>query len=80
MQPIILVALAVTGTHALVDFRSDRYVALAGLDKRELTICKSVPEPATCEKSCGPDYRTCIALPNCYNPSLGQKCCSDGSK
>jgi hypothetical protein len=53
--------------------------ALAGiLEKRK--ICKLVPEPATCEKSCGPGYITCVNDSDCYNPGKGESCCSNGSQ
>ncbi|RDW86004.1 hypothetical protein BP5796_04329 [Coleophoma crateriformis] len=61
-----------------VDLRRATFGALLGLDKRQVTICSPVPEPATCEKSCGPGNIQCISFPNCFNPSAGEVCCSDG--
>ena len=31
-----------------------------------------------CEASCGPGNIQCISYPTCYNPSAGEKCCSNG--
>jgi len=53
--------------------------ALTGLYERQPQMCQLVPAPLTCEKSCGPGYVTCVNLPNCFNPSIGETCCSDGS-
>ncbi|RDW74794.1 hypothetical protein BP6252_05936 [Coleophoma cylindrospora] len=73
-------ALAVTTAVSVVavDFRRATFDALLGLDKRQVTICSPVPAPATCEKSCGPGNIQCISFPNCFNPSAGETCCSDG--
>ncbi|KAI9055364.1 hypothetical protein LZ554_000321 [Drepanopeziza brunnea f. sp. 'monogermtubi'] len=54
-------------------------MAIRGVFERQSTICKTVPAPATCEKSCGPGNIQCISFPTCYNPSAGESCCSDGS-
>lgn len=43
-------------------------------------VCVPVPEPATCEKSCGPGYVICVSFPTCYNPGNGESCCSNGCK
>lgn len=48
-------------------------------EPRQVTICKPVTAPATCEKSCGPGNVYCVSYPNCYNPSAGESCCSNGS-
>ena len=40
--------------------------------------CQPVKHP-TCERSCGKGWVTCQEFPNCYNPGIGQSCCSDGS-
>ena len=45
---------------------------------REVT-CKPVATPS-CEDSCGPGYVVCASWPNCYNPGMGQICCSDGGQ
>ncbi|KAN0079123.1 putative secreted protein [Elaphomyces granulatus] len=46
---------------------------------RQIQFCKPVPPPGTCEESCGPGHIECVSFPNCFNPSAGQTCCSDGS-
>ena len=53
--------------------------ALEGAVKRQSDICVPVPEPITCEKSCGHRNVPCIGFPNCYNPSKGESCCANGS-
>ena len=50
----------------------------SALFERQTRVCKPVPPPLTCERSCGPGYITCISLPTCYNPGKGDVCCSDG--
>lgn len=48
--------------------------------KRQTHICKPVTAPVTCERSCGAGYVQCVLPLRCYNPGLGQTCCSNGSK
>lgn len=78
--------LAVLPLAACVDttpwLAGERNSGLAGnsLQERITTICTPVPAPATCEKSCGPGNVQCVSFPNCYNPSAGESCCSDGSE
>ena len=56
------------------------FMAVNGLFERQIHFCTPVPRPATCERSCGPGYVQCISFPTCYNPGLGQSCCSNGSE
>ena len=58
---------------------SNSFMAINGLFERQIQ-CVRVPPPLTCERSCGPGYVTCSFLPHCYNPGLGQVCCSNGSQ
>src|ERR1700732_3813758 len=76
---IFLLGSACVATAGLTTGQRSSLVAIRGVFERQLQICKSVPAPATCEKSCGPGNIQCISFPNCYNPSAGESCCSNGS-
>jgi len=55
--------------------------ALAELETlfgRQTVFCAPIEPPYTCERSCGAGYVTCIAWPTCYNPGIGEICCSNG--
>ncbi|PMD19067.1 hypothetical protein NA56DRAFT_750950 [Hyaloscypha hepaticicola] len=52
--------------------------ALRSVFERQVQYCTPIEPPYTCERSCGPAFRTCIAWPTCYNPSAGEVCCSNG--
>ena len=56
------------------------FMALRSVMERQLQICKPITAPFTCERSCGAGYVTCVSFPTCYNPSAGEKCCSNGSQ
>ncbi|CAG8959038.1 hypothetical protein HYFRA_00012199 [Hymenoscyphus fraxineus] len=53
--------------------------AMEGIFPRADRVCKPVLAPATCSDSCGAGYITCGDADLCYNPTIGQSCCSDGS-
>ena len=53
-------------------------MALKNLFERQTRLCTPVPAPATCERSCGPGFITCVSFPTCYNPGRGDTCCSNG--
>jgi len=57
--------------------RSASMNELDGIFGRQVKICKPVAKPS-CEDSCGAGYVVCASWPNCYNPGMGQICCSDG--
>ncbi|KAK4949489.1 hypothetical protein LTR10_012107 [Elasticomyces elasticus] len=76
MSLLFLIALAITNVDASLHLRRVTFNSLAGLDRRQ--ICTPVPAPATCERSCGPGNVPCITESTCYNPSVGESCCSDG--
>ncbi|EAS37138.3 proline-rich antigen 3 [Coccidioides immitis RS] len=46
--------------------------------KRQTVICKPVPAPFTCERSCGPGFVQCVYPSMCYNPGRGDSCCANG--
>ncbi|CAG8950363.1 hypothetical protein HYFRA_00006856 [Hymenoscyphus fraxineus] len=68
---------AVTAT-ALTTGQRLSMSAIEGVFPRQVQLCKPVPAPATCEKSCGAGNIQCIRFPTCYNPSAGESCCSNG--
>ncbi|CAI4214127.1 unnamed protein product [Parascedosporium putredinis] len=70
---------AATASVPLIAGHREALMALEGVLNRRADICIPVPEPATCEKSCGPGNIPCIGFPTCYNPSQGESCCSDGT-
>lgn len=45
---------------------------------RQTVFCAPIEPPYTCERSCGAGYTECIAFPTCYNPGIGEICCSNG--
>lgn len=52
---------------------------LESLLKRD-TTCEPVDADSfTCAKSCGTGFETCVSIPNCYDPTAGESCCSDGT-
>lgn len=53
-------------------------MALRSVFERQIQNCAPIEPPYTCERSCGPAFRTCISWPTCYNPSAGEVCCSNG--
>ncbi|KAK2812415.1 hypothetical protein FQN50_001416 [Emmonsiellopsis sp. PD_5] len=54
-------------------------MAIRDLEGRQLDICKPIKAPYTCERSCGEGFEECGGFPNCYNPTEGQSCCTDGT-
>ncbi|EEP78374.1 predicted protein [Uncinocarpus reesii 1704] len=48
------------------------------LFKRQDRVCKPVTPPVTCERSCGPGFEQCVFPLMCYNPTVGDSCCSNG--
>ena len=80
MRSLVAILLLGSATAiSAISFERTNRDALSGmLSKRD--VCVPVPAPATCEKSCGAGNIQCVAFPNCYNPSAGESCCSDGSE
>ncbi|KEZ46939.1 Prp 4 [Scedosporium apiospermum] len=74
----LLFAGAASATVPLLAGQRQALFALRSIVERQGDICVPVPAPATCEKSCGPGNIPCIGFPNCYNPSKGETCCSNG--
>ncbi|OJD13723.1 hypothetical protein AJ78_05855 [Emergomyces pasteurianus Ep9510] len=54
-------------------------MALGKLESRQFKMCKPIKPPYSCEKSCGEGYEACGSFPDCYDPSKGESCCTDGS-
>lgn len=81
MQLLAFLALAAvsSASAALQAGSSATSMALRNVFERRLELCKPVPAPYTCERSCGVGFVECIAFPTCYNPSRGDSCCSNGS-
>lgn len=73
-------AAAVSATVHMATGQRSSLMALRTVIERQSQVCVPVPQPATCEKSCGPGNVPCVGFPTCYNPSAGESCCSDGSK
>lgn len=69
----------VAATAVLRSGETTAYLALKSVIERQ-TLCTPVTAPYTCERSCGPGYTECVSFPTCYNPGLGQSCCSNGRK
>ena len=69
---------AAVATLATGSYETSMAPGFSALFNRQIRNCKPVPPPATCERSCGEGYITCISLPHCYNPGQGDVCCSDG--
>ena len=78
--PILALLGVASATGVLKTGQRHALLALKGVMERQLEFCQPVREPATCERSCGPGYVTCIRFPTCYNPGAGDSCCSDGSE
>ncbi len=72
----VLISFA-TMAFAATTMQSISFMA-GGIEKRD--VCVPVPEPATCAASCGPGNEQCVYPLNCYNPTKGEKCCSNGSR
>jgi len=49
------------------------YNALHGLMKR-----RDCGRGDTCAEACGPGYEQCVSPDLCYNPTVGDQCCSNG--
>lgn len=81
MQLLAVLALAAvsSASAALQAGSSATFMALRNVFERQVQLCKPVPAPYTCERSCGVGFVECIAFPTCYNPSRGDSCCSNGS-
>jgi hypothetical protein len=61
--------------------RSASFNELTGIMERQLRICDRVPVgPNFCERSCGTGFVSCVNESTCYNPTIGDVCCSDGSE
>lgn len=74
-----IVLISVASAAAATTLQQRSFMALGGMiEKRD--VCVPVTEPVTCAKSCGAGSVQCISFPNCYNPSKGQSCCSNGSQ
>ncbi|KAH0600393.1 hypothetical protein MHUMG1_01389 [Metarhizium humberi] len=80
MQLLAVLALAAvsSASAALQAGSSATFMALRNVFERQVQLCKPVPAPYTCERSCGVGFVECIAFPTCYNPSRGDSCCSNG--
>ena len=82
MMYILRASILVGFATVVIAATSGQLVSINGvqgiLERAMIRNCKSVEAPATCESSCGPGHIQCVSFPNCYNPGLGQKCCSDG--
>jgi hypothetical protein len=71
---------AVSATSAIQMSRALNGNPLLAIAERQLTVCRPVtPGPNQCARSCGPGNVQCVTASNCYNPSQGEKCCSNGS-
>jgi hypothetical protein len=75
----LILASAASASVLLSGQRISSLAGLGGLE-RQTESCPAIPAPYTCEGSCGPGYTECIRFPDCYNPSQGEICCSDGSQ
>jgi len=82
MQPLSILGFlgAASASAPLVALRTSSFMALKGIMDRQI-VCVPVTAPVTCARSCGPGYVTCGSSGlNCYNPGLGEVCCSNESK
>jgi hypothetical protein len=78
LSAVILLSTA-SAVAAAASLESISFMALTGsIEKRD--VCVPVEAPVTCERSCGAGSVQCISFPNCYNPTKGQTCCSNGSQ
>ena len=85
MKQTLLWIVAAYAFTASADLTSGQYtsrmaIPVPGLFERQDHVCQEVEEPFTCARSCGAGYIQCSFPPNCYNPGIGDVCCSDGSK
>ncbi|KAH7368704.1 Prp 4 [Plectosphaerella cucumerina] len=77
--PLLALAAAVSASSApFSGLRAEGAIANSHLLERQADICVPVPPPFTCERSCGPGNVPCVTDRNCYNPSAGESCCSNG--
>lgn len=76
---LLIGAASSVGATAAGQHLSHRALAeLETLFGRQTVYCAPIEAPYTCERSCGPGYTECIAFPTCYDPSIGEVCCSNG--
>ncbi|ERF72449.1 hypothetical protein EPUS_07906 [Endocarpon pusillum Z07020] len=73
--PAIVLISSATAALAATTMQSISFMA-GGIEKRD--VCVPVPEPVTCARSCGAGSEQCVYPSLCYNPTKGQKCCSNG--
>lgn len=78
LSALALAGLASAASRPLRAAERRSHDILKAVVARQDDVCVPVPEPATCEDSCGPGNIMCISYPNCYNPGNGEVCCSDG--
>ena len=83
MKQTLLWTVAAYAVVASAELSSGRYLShmaipVPGLFERQVHLCQPVDDPVTCARSCGAGYVQCISFPNCYNPGIGDICCSDG--
>lgn len=82
LATFILSAVAV-GTAAATGQLKAR-AEIARIFERQVTVtrCTPIQPPYTCERSCGKGFVTCgdPDLFRCYNPTIGEACCKDGSE
>ncbi|KAF7506488.1 hypothetical protein GJ744_011738 [Endocarpon pusillum] len=74
-SPAIVLISSATAAFAATKMQSISFMA-GGIEKRD--VCVPVPEPVTCARSCGAGSEQCVYPSLCYNPTKGQKCCSNG--
>jgi len=76
---LLIGAVSSVGATAAGQRASHRALAeLETLFGRQTVYCAPIEPPYTCERSCGAGYTECIAFPTCYNPGIGEICCSNG--
>ncbi|KAG8407196.1 hypothetical protein J3459_010397 [Metarhizium acridum] len=80
MQLLAVLALASvsSASAALQAGSSAALTALRNVCERQMELCKPVPAPYTCERSCGVGFVECISFPTCYDPGRGDSCCPSG--
>ena len=76
----IFILASVASATAALSGQRDFLMAKPGLFERQTRMCQPVEAPYTCERSCGAGYVQCISYPTCYNPGLGETCCSNGGQ
>ncbi|KAG9240204.1 hypothetical protein BJ878DRAFT_311736 [Calycina marina] len=80
LLPVLILNYAATAWAAdMAAGQVQSFNALKQIMERQFHFCSLITAPFTCERSCGAGYTECIKFPDCYNPGLGQICCSDGS-